>query len=147
MPNGMNRGTTATNDTLMGLAAKQSGSAAARILLVDDEPKLRESLAEGLRMEDWQVATAATGQEALCLLESQEFDLLLLDWMLPDRNGIEILRHVRGQGKQVPVLFVTARSADHDRVEAVQNGANGYLMKPFAFEDLLARCRALLAPT
>lgn len=143
----MSHGTTVTDDTMLGLAAKHSGFMATRILIVEDEPKLRESLAEGLRMEDWQVASAATGQEALRLLESAEFDLLLLDWMLPDRSGIEILRHVRDQGLRVPVLFVTARSGEDDRAKAVQSGASDYLMKPFAFADLLARCRALLAPT
>jgi DNA-binding response OmpR family regulator len=118
--------------------------AAVRVLLVEDEPKLRASLADGLQLEDWQVTTAENGQEAFRLLESQPFDLLLLDWMLPDQDGLEILRFVRAKGSEIPVLVVTARSTHADEAAAFRHGANGYLLKPFAFAELLARCRALL---
>lgn len=118
----------------------------ARILLVEDEPKLRQSIAEGLRLEEWEVSAAGSGREAFRLLASQPFDLLLLDGMLPDHDGLEILRWVRARGSQMPVLFVTARASHHDQVTAFQNGVTAYVIKPFAFEELLTRCRALIAP-
>src|SRR3954471_17475747 len=95
---------------------------AARILLIEDEPKLRESLAEGLRLEDWNVSTGATGAEAQTLIEPERFDLLILDWMLPDHDGIEVLRHIRSRGISVPVLMVTARHAHSDWRIAHESG-------------------------
>lgn len=115
-----------------------------RVLVVEDEQKTRESLAEGLRMETWSVATAETGQEALGLLGRDPFDLVVLDWMLPDRDGIEVLRAVRSRGDHTAVLMLTARSTLNDRVTGLDSGADDYLAKPFAFAELLARCRALL---
>jgi DNA-binding response OmpR family regulator len=115
-----------------------------RILLIEDEPKLRESLAEGLRLENWDVSTGATGAEAQTLIETERFDLLILDWMLPDHDGIEVLRRIRSRGFSVPVLIVTARHGHSDRRVAHESGAADYVTKPFAFDDLLSRCRALL---
>jgi len=115
-----------------------------RVLVVEDEQKTRESLAEGLRMETWAVATAASGQEALGLLGREPFDLVVLDWMLPDRDGIEVLQEIRARGEQTSVLMLTARSTLSDRVTGLDSGADDYLAKPFAFAELLARCRALL---
>lgn len=115
-----------------------------RVLVVEDEQKTRESLAEGLRLEAWSVATAATGQEALGLLGREVFDLVVLDWMLPDRDGVEVLREMRGRGQPTSVLMLTARSTLNDRVTGLDSGADDYLAKPFAFAELLARCRALL---
>ena len=115
-----------------------------RVLVVEDEQKTRDSLAEGLRLESWAVSTASTGQEALELLASEGFDLVVLDWMLPDRDGIEVLQRVRGQGQHTPVLMLTARSTLNDRVVGLDSGADDYVAKPFAFAELLARCRALL---
>jgi two-component system copper resistance phosphate regulon response regulator CusR len=115
-----------------------------RVLLVEDEQKTRESLAEGLRLETWSVATAATGQEALGLLGREVFDLVVLDWMLPDRDGVEVLREMRRRGQPTSVLMLTARSTLNDRVTGLDSGADDYLAKPFAFAELLARCRALL---
>jgi len=115
-----------------------------RVLVVEDEQKTRESLAEGLRLETWSVATAATGQEALGLLGREVFDLVVLDWMLPDRDGVEVLREMRGRGQPTSVLMLTARSTLNDRVTGLDSGADDYLAKPFAFAELLARCRALL---
>jgi two-component system copper resistance phosphate regulon response regulator CusR len=115
-----------------------------RVLVVEDELKTRDSLAEGLRLESWTVHTAATGGEALTLLNNDSFDLIVLDWMLPDRDGIEVLQHVRAQGQHTPVLMLTARSALNDRVIGLDSGADDYVAKPFAFAELLARCRALL---
>src|ERR1044072_8300637 len=115
-----------------------------RVLVVEDEQKTRESLAEGLSMESWTIATAASGDEALAMLRRERFDLLILDWMLPDRDGIEVLKHVRGLGQPTPVLMRPARSPLNDRVTGLDSGAEDYLAKPFAFAELLARCRALL---
>lgn len=120
--------------------------AMARVLLVEDEPKLRESLADGMRYEDWDVATAANGTEALEQVRVNEFDLLVLDWMLPDIDGMEVLRRVRVHSPRLPVLIITARCTHTDQVTAFQCGATDYLMKPFAFDDLLTRSRALVAP-
>jgi len=115
-----------------------------RVLVVEDEQKTRESLAEGLRLETWWVATAATGQEALGLLGREVFDLVVLDWMLPDRDGVDVLRELRSRGQPTSVLMLTARSTLNDRVTGLDSGADDYLAKPFAFAELLARCRALL---
>ncbi|HEY4299765.1 MAG TPA: response regulator transcription factor [Candidatus Didemnitutus sp.] len=114
------------------------------ILLVEDEQKTLESLAEGLRLEEWRVATATTGDEAIAMLAEQSFDLIILDWMLPGRDGVEILGQLRARGSQTPVLMLSARRALDDRVAGLESGADDYLAKPFAFAELLARCRALL---
>lgn len=115
-----------------------------QVLVVEDEQKTRDSLAEGLRLESWKVETAANGDEALELLRREPFDLVVLDWMLPDRDGVEVLQQLRGAGKHIPVLMLTARSTLNDRVIGLDSGADDYLAKPFAFAELLARCRALL---
>ena len=115
-----------------------------RLLLVEDETKTRESVAEGLRLEGWTVTTAADGGEASGVLEREAFDLIVLDWMLPDRDGLAVLRETRVRGVQTPVLMLTARGAVDDRVLGLETGADDYLAKPFAFVELLARCRALL---
>ena len=115
-----------------------------RILVVEDEKKTRASIEEGLQLEGWTIRAAATGSEAIGLLEADAFDLVVLDWMLPDRNGIDVLRHVRQRGNQVPVLMLTARNAVPDRVTGLESGADDYLAKPFAFAELVARSRALL---
>jgi two-component system copper resistance phosphate regulon response regulator CusR len=114
------------------------------VLVVEDEAKTRTSLREGLELEGWTVATAATGGDAIELLDREAFDLLVLDWMLPDRDGLEIVRHVRRHGVQLPVLILTARAAVADRVAGLESGADDYLAKPFAFAELVARSRALL---
>ncbi len=115
-----------------------------RVLLVEDETKTRESIAEGLRIEGWQVTTAAGGQEAMQQLGSDSFDLVVLDWLLPDFDGIEVLRRLRGRGLATPVLMLTARDTLNDRLTGLDTGADDYLSKPFAFAELLARSRALL---
>ena len=114
------------------------------MLVVEDEAKTRRSLQEGLELEGWTVSTAANGSDAMNLLDSTAFDLLLLDWMLPDHDGLEVMRHARQRGNQVPVLMLTARAAVADRVTGLESGADDYLAKPFAFAELLARSRALL---
>jgi DNA-binding response OmpR family regulator len=114
------------------------------VLVVEDEDKTRQSLVEGLALEGWQVTAAATGDEAIVVLAQRAWDLLVLDWMLPGRSGLEVLRHVRARGTQTPVLMLTARDAVNDRVAGLEAGADDYLAKPFAFAELVARSRALL---
>jgi len=114
------------------------------VLIVEDEQKTRESVAEGLRLEAWNVTTTTNGNEALATLEHTAVDLLILDWMLPDRDGMEVLQHLRSRGNHVPALLLTARGSLDDKVAGLEGGADDYLPKPFAFVELLARCRALL---
>lgn len=122
----------------------EPGVSRPRVLIVEDEAKTRDSVAEGLRLEDWQVDTTAQGGAALRLLEAEPFDLVILDWMLPDRDGLDILQRLRERGNRTPVLMLTARTTLDDRVSGLEAGADDYLLKPFAFAELLARCRALL---
>lgn len=121
-----------------------AASASPHVLLVEDELKTRESVAEGLRLEDWRVTTAVNGDEAISAIDKAPFDLLILDWMLPGLDGLAVLRHARARGNQTPVLLLTARSSLDDRVAGLDGGADDYLPKPFAFAELLARSRALL---
>lgn len=125
-------------------AAPSDSSSPPRVLVVEDERKTREAIAGGLREETWTVTTAADGNAAAGLLEREAFDLVVLDWMLPDRDGLDVLRHARARGIQTPVLMLTARGGLGDRVAGLETGADDYLTKPFAFAELLARCRALL---
>jgi DNA-binding response OmpR family regulator len=115
-----------------------------RVLLVEDEPKLRESLVEGLRLEQWTVTAAGSGAEARQQIAEQQFDLIVLDWMLPDYNGLDIVREIRAQGSNVPVLMITARDGTTARDLSLQAGATDFLPKPFSFDDLLTHSRALL---
>ncbi len=115
-----------------------------RVLIVEDEPKTRESLAEGLRLEGWAVRMASDGGEAAALLKAEAFDLIILDWMLPDGDGLAVLRSARASCIQTPVLMLTARGSLDDRVTGLEAGADDYLTKPFALAELVARGRALL---
>lgn len=116
----------------------------ARVLLVEDEPKLRESLVEGLELEQWTVTGVATGTEALRQIDAQPVDLILLDWMLPDGDGLEIVRQLRARGSRIPVLLISARGGKENREVALRSGANDFLAKPFSFDQLLACSRRLL---
>lgn len=98
----------------------------------------------GLRAEGFDAVIARSGEEGFFLLNAETFDLVILDWMLPGRNGIEILKAVRARGNKTPVLLLTARDTIEDRVLGLDSGADDYLVKPFAFAELLARIRALL---
>jgi two-component system, OmpR family, copper resistance phosphate regulon response regulator CusR len=121
-----------------------------RILVVEDEQKLAKALKEGLEADDYSVDLAPTGEEAFFLVETESFDLMVLDVTLPGRSGIEILRAMRQHGFKTPVLMLTARDTVQDRVLGLDSGADDYLVKPFAFPELLARIRALFrrgAPT
>lgn len=115
-----------------------------RILVVEDEPKVADALREGLETEGYEVEIARTGEEGFFLVNAQTFDLVILDLMLPGRDGLEVLRTLRQRGLQTPVLILTARDAVEDRVTGLDCGADDYLVKPFAFAELLARIRALL---
>jgi DNA-binding response OmpR family regulator len=115
-----------------------------RILLVEDEIKVGNALSKGLQAEGYEITWAQTGEEGFFHASSQTFDLILLDVMLPGRDGIEVLQTLRKQGSKTPVLLLTAKDAIEDRVLGLDAGADDYLVKPFAFAELSARLRALL---
>ena len=115
-----------------------------RILLVEDEKKVAKALREGLEAEHYEVSVASTGEEGFFLASRESFDLVLLDLMLPRRHGIDVLTTLRKRGVQTPIFILTAKDAVEDRVHGLDEGADDYLVKPFAFPELLARIRALL---
>lgn len=112
--------------------------------MVEDERKVAEAIREGLTRESHSVVIAHTGEDGFYLLNNDVFDLVVLDIMLPGRDGVEILRSIRRKGVGVPVLLLTARDAIEDRVAGLDAGADDYLVKPFVFAELSARVRALL---
>jgi len=115
-----------------------------RILLVEDEKKLADMVARGLKAERYAVDVALEGQGGWELANAYEYDLILLDLMLPGLSGTEILRRVRRKNQQVPILILTARDATEEKVQNFEAGADDYLTKPFAFAELLVRVKALL---
>ena len=115
-----------------------------KILIVEDEPKTSEYLRQGLTEAGFVVDLALNGLDGLHLANTGTYDLVILDVMLPDVDGWRILKTLRESGKQVPVLFLTARDSVADRVKGLDLGADDYLVKPFAFAELLARVRTLL---
>lgn len=115
-----------------------------KILIVEDDCKTADAVQSGLSAEGYEASVARTGEEGLNRLISGSFDLVILDWMLPGRDGIGILTEIRRRGEKVPVLLLTARDAVEDRVLGLDSGADDYLVKPFAFAELLARLRVLL---
>jgi len=118
-----------------------------QILIVEDESKLACALQQGLAEEGFSAAVALSGEDALAWLERNNADLLLLDVMLSKRNGLSVLREMRREGYKTPVLLLTALDSVEDRVLGLDAGADDYLVKPFAFPELLARVRALLRRT
>jgi DNA-binding response OmpR family regulator len=115
-----------------------------RILLVEDDPGVRRFVVKGLREQAYAVDTAATGEEALYQADINEYDLIILDVMIPAPDGFEVCRRLRKAGRRMPILMLTARDAVEDRVNGLDRGADDYLTKPFEFRELLARLRALL---
>lgn len=115
-----------------------------RVLVIEDERKVLRGLERGLRAEGYEVVAAASGEEGYRHAAGQPFDCIVLDWLLPGRDGLQILADLRGAGRAVPVLLLTARDTVEDRVAGLDAGADDYLVKPFAFAELLARLRALL---
>lgn len=115
-----------------------------RILIVEDESKLAAVLKRGLEEHHYGVDLADDGEAGLALAEMEPYDLVILDVMLPKLDGFQLCRRLRARGRNVPVLMLTARSAVDDRVAGLDSGADDYLVKPFAFRELLARVRALL---
>jgi DNA-binding response OmpR family regulator len=115
-----------------------------RILVVEDEQKVADALREGLEGEKYQVVVERTGENAFFRVNTETFDAILLDLTLPGRDGLDILRALRSRGLATPVLVLTARDSLQDRVTGLDSGADDYLVKPFAFAELVARIRALV---
>lgn len=123
---------------------KKLGVTMKKILIVEDEEKLSRVLQLELQYENYQTEIADNGLDALKLLEEKEFDLVLLDIMIPELSGLEVLRRFRKRDEMTPVILLTARDAVHDKVSGLDLGANDYVTKPFQIEELLARIRAHL---
>jgi two-component system response regulator MprA len=117
---------------------------ATRVLVVDDEPPVRDALERALSLEGYEVEVAADGLEALKQVAAEEPDAIVLDVLMPGFDGLETCRRLRSEGYALPVLMLTARDAVSDRVDGLDAGADDYLVKPFALEELLARLRALM---
>ena len=115
-----------------------------RILVVEDERKLAQVLASALEAEHYEVAVAASGGDGFFRANAEAFDVVVLDLMLPGRSGLEVLQTLRQRRIETPVLILTARDSIDDRVRGLDSGADDYLVKPFSFDELLARVRALL---
>jgi DNA-binding response OmpR family regulator len=118
-------------------------SAGMRVLVVDDSERVRKTLASGLHAHGLTVDTASDGREALHLIETLPFDVVVLDLMMPTMDGVELLRALKGRATNPRILVLSARDQVQDRVDALNLGADDYLVKPFAFDELLARVRAL----
>jgi two-component system, OmpR family, response regulator MprA len=117
------------------------------VLVVDDDYAIRESLDRSLRANGYEVALANDGTEALRAIDDAPYDVVVLDVLMPRRNGIDVCRTLRAAGNRVPILILTARDTVSDRVAGLEAGADDYLVKPFALEELIARLRALVRRT
>lgn len=113
------------------------------ILVVEDEPSIASFIEKGLKLEGFAIQTVTDGETALDMIESNDYDLVILDLMLPNMSGEEVISNVREQHIATPILVLTAKTMVDDKVTALDNGADDYLTKPFSFEELLARIRAL----
>ena len=115
-----------------------------RILVIEDEPDISEFLRTGLTYEGYEVVLTGKGSEGLQYLQNNDVALLILDLMLPDMDGLDVCRQIRNRGDALPILMLTARKEVSDRVKGLDTGADDYMTKPFSFDELLARIRALL---
>ena len=129
---------------MTGRALRRAGGGALRVLVVDDEPTLSDLLAMALRYEGWDVRAAADGSSAVRAAREFRPDAVVLDVMLPDFDGLEVLRRLRAETPEVPVLFLTAKDAVEDRIAGLTAGGDDYVTKPFSLEELVARLRGLL---
>jgi two-component system OmpR family response regulator len=118
-----------------------------RILVVDDDPSIVDAVATALRYEGFEVEEASTGRDALEAVTRHEPDLIVLDWMLPDIDGIEVGRRLRARGYRTAVLFLTAKDATENKVEALRAGGDDYVTKPFSLAEIVARIQAILRRT
>lgn len=124
--------------------ATQSPNDALRVLVVDDEPSITQLLAMALRFDGWEVETADTGSDAITTASTFHPDVIVLDIMLPDFDGMQVLSRLRKSGELAPVLFLTALDSVEDRVKGLTAGGDDYMVKPFSIEELIARLRALV---
>ncbi|MDP8245771.1 MAG: response regulator transcription factor [Candidatus Hinthialibacter antarcticus] len=118
-----------------------------RILIIEDEPDMRRGLQDNLEFENYMVVTTANGVEGLRLAQKEEFDLILLDLMLPGMDGIDVCRHLKDGGSLTPIIMLTARGSEADKIEGLEIGADDYITKPFSLRELLARIKAILRRT
>jgi len=118
-----------------------------KVLLVEDSPRLRGTLEKGLRHAGYAVDASGDGRDGLWRAQTSDYDVLILDWMLPGLDGLSLLKRLRDEERDVRVLILTAKDAVADRVMGLESGADDYLVKPFAFAELLARVRALCRRT
>lgn len=115
-----------------------------RILLVEDEKKMASFIERGLKEEGYAVDTAPDGEQGWDYVTSNDYDIVILDWMLPKMSGLALCHKIRESGSRTPILMLTARDGVEDKIKGLDQGADDYLTKPFAFDELLARLRALL---
>ena len=115
-----------------------------RILIVEDERHLAEALAHNLKFEGYETVVVGDGEAALERLAAEDFDLVVLDVMLPGISGLDVCRRLREAGNRVPVLFLTARNTDADRLDGLRHGGDDYMAKPFLLEEVVLRIRGIL---
>src|SRR5689334_11224099 len=134
-------------NTAPGTELRRADGQKVRVLVVDDESTLTELLSMALRLEGWEIRSAADGFGAVQAARSFRPDAVVLDMMLPDMDGLEVLRRLRGEASDVPVLFLTARDAVEDRIAGLTAGGDDYVTKPFSLEEVVARLRGLMRRT
>jgi two-component system OmpR family response regulator len=131
----------------MSTPANEQAAAAGRILVVDDEPSIVDAVATALRYEGFEVEEATNGRDAIATVARFDPDLIVLDWMLPDIEGIEVGRRIRERGFKTAILFLTAKEAVENKVEALRAGGDDYVTKPFSLAEIVARVQAILRRT
>jgi two-component system OmpR family response regulator len=129
------------------MSSPANGTTTGRILVVDDEPSIVDAVATALRYEGFEVEEAANGRDAIAAVARFDPDLVVLDWMLPDIEGIEVGRRIRERGFKTAILFLTAKEAVENKVEALRAGGDDYVTKPFSLAEIVARVQAILRRT